>query len=367
MTQPTSKQRDEKIPSTLWEVLESTCTTQQIRTLLQIAKAQAPDAVKVGGATKAEVVKAVQQLVADRRISEQQVADIIRDHEESGNQHIFFFSPANESERKRFSDGETIGKSILGDELGSMPSYRTVPKEYTWADFRFDEKHWTAKIYGHQIRIKFERVEEKPHSVIRFYKKLERRVVCLARWDGQHLQMRVSRIGAGAGSAVTNQRDESEVDRRLKKLWELLKGEVAEKHVCAVDLRKPQQKLLLALRKEQEKDVRPKDSKIPFRAVSAQFRDSGSGIAEFHSHDEEEGLSSVNDRKQAIDIFLNSTDNPCRKVVLSWNPDSASGMWGEKWLRTVLGGRRENELIIASGVNARTVDYVTNWIRKFGS
>ena len=357
-----------EIPATLYEVLSTTCTIDQIQKLLRDTKERVGKDVRIGG-DKEGVVANVRAAVDSGFIQEQAVIDLVRTHEESGNQHIFYFLPTNEESKAYLSDAQTIGQLLVGSRVsdGSLPNYQTKPKDYVWADFRTEMNGtiWTAKIYGHQVVKKFTGETEDAHKVVRTYEKSERRIVCLARWNGTELEYRIGR--PGAGSAVDtgdSEHDKREVERRLEKLQEFLRpAKVADK-IQSWELSPARLKMIRAVFKERDEGVKAKDSKLPYLVSHVSFLDSALGTAHFHSRSDREELANADDRGAAIQVYLAAKKPHCRQLVVYWDNNAVSDLWGKQPLRTVLGGQMPNEVIISSVVNSETVNYVTNQLRR---
>lgn len=371
-------QASNKVPQTLYEVLDAACSIKQIQSLLQLYKDRGAAHIRIGGATKSDVVKNVKEAVAASAIPESAVFDLIRDHEESGNQHIFYYRPKNAAAVAHVSDGKRIGQKLLGARLrdGSLPNYQTTEGEYVWADFRTSEvdAKWTAKIYGHQTRIQYRRQEKVKGGVIRYYDVQEKRVVCLAHWDGRFFELRIGRVGTGSSDEDPGMILKGrEIDRRMNTLQEFIAPAGLMSEVEPWDLSRAQRTMLVKVLEERdlqrdaelEEGEEPTKSELSFVPSSVKFRDSGFGTAEFNAHDDGEDVVTVEERTEAIRGYLNGPNSNCRQLVVQWDPDSANGIWGEKPLRTIIGGGAGNEITIASVVNSRTVDYVTNQLYRF--
>ena len=360
-----------RLPVTLFEVLDSTCTQQQIHKMMQKHKDLGITELRLTG-TKPELIASLQEAVLAGRIPEAAIFDLIRDHEEAGGQHIFYLRPKNSDAVKTLNDGLKIGNSIFQSEdaRAALPNFTLKPNEYVWADFRVTNGGgpWTAKIYGHQERVEFKRQEVRATSVVRYYDKVEKRVVCLAHWNGKELELRVSHLGSGGSiEAKRTKTDDREIDRRVKKLQEFVSAAGLMKLVVPWDLTIACVAMLRKVIEEKRQGITSENSDLPFITSSVRFRDAAFGSAEFNSQEETEALASSGDRMAAIEAYLASPKAFCRQLVLSWDASSASGLWGKSPLRTVLGGMNLNEISIIAGVNSATVKYVTDELRKFSN
>lgn len=360
-----------KPPVTLFEVLDSTCTHQQIHKMMQAYKDLGISELRLSG-TKPELIASLQSAVSKDRIPETAIYDLIRDHEEAGGQHLFYFKPKNASAVQALNDGLGIGNAIIPTRSAreALPNFSLVPNDYVWADFRVAQtgKSWTAKIYGHQERVVFKRQEVRPASVVRYYDKVEKRVVCLAHWNGKELELRVSHVGAGGSIDASRSRtDDNEIMRRVNKLQEFIAPAGLMQLVVSWDFTTACVAMLKKVMDEKKRGISSRDSELPFITSSVRFRDAAFGTAEFNSQEETEALASSGDRMAAIEAYLESPKAFCRQLVLSWDPVSASELWGKSPLRTVIGGTNSNELSIIAGVNSATVKYVTDELRKYST
>lgn len=356
-----------KIPATIFEALDASCTKEHIEVLLRSHKDAGIENIRITGPTKDDVIRNVRDALDRGYIQEKAVLDLIRSHEEAGNQHIFLYAPNGTAERTQLADGAAIGNVLLGKRLhdGTLPNFQTIPNGYVWADFRSSPGGpWTAKIYGHVVRTKFVREEIRSSSVIRYYDRREKRVVCLARWNGRELELRVS--SAGSGGALQSDRKTPAIDRRLDTMWSFLAAAGIKPLVTPVQLSKASIRVLKDTLDEAAAGISRKDSQLLCHPCTVQFRDSQFGSAQFDSSEEEENLTRSEERTQAIHVYIDGGHAQCRRLVLMWNANFAKGLWGEHPLRTVVGGRHLNEIAISSSVNEQTVAYVVDQLRTLG-
>jgi hypothetical protein len=363
----------DKIPTDLYEVVEVTCTAPQIHAILKGAKDKGATGIRLTG-TKADLVGYLREAVDTHAIRRDEVVNLVRDHEESGDQHIFYFHPSSAETRRILADGEGIGRSILGNRVtdGSLPAYDIQKNDFCWADFRFTNGTnggpWTAKIYGHQQRIVFRKEVAKGKQLLRYYDKVDKRLVCLAHWNGRELELRVTRAGAGGTPRdvlLSDKETPREIDRRVKKLLEFLAPAQIMQHVVPWDLRKSCRRMVRNTVEEVQKGIKKKDSKLPYHAPTVCFSDKNLGMAQFFASDEDEQLVADETRLEALQAYLKSDKAVCQKLIIFLDPNDASGIWGEQHLRVGIGGANNHEIVIASNVNPATIQYVAAKLRQY--
>jgi hypothetical protein len=339
------------IPTNLFETIDLKCTASQIHELLKRIKLQTGEA-RIG-ATKEEMLKNLRDAVDRHMVPTEQLHALVRESEENGDQHILYFTPKSQSAGRRSLSADEVGKALFGsrwESSGRFPSFKTEPRSYVWSDFRRNsgEQGWTAKLYGHEIRLRFSREKEERHVLTRYYEKLDDRVVCLARRvDQELLEVRIGRAGVES---------RKKVEQRANAVWEKLAPALQESDWQPWDLTKTFVKMLKTAKKNE--DV--------YRISDANFRDSAQGVATFSTQTSEESLSESRERDSAVKLYLEN-GGVCRQIAVTFDADSASGIWGEEPLRVICGGFNSNEIVIPATVNAISIDYVTNQFRHFGN
>jgi len=266
----------------IFELIGQLATAEQIKSLLREYKNEFPEDVYVSG-SKTEIIRHLRVAVDRGRIPQNDVADLLQEAEENGDQHILYFKPKSNVVAKKCRDGEEIAKSLWGDEWRKMtkfPRYELVPKSFEWADFRIGLKKkpndWIAKVYGQEVAFRFIRQETlEDGTLAKYYKTTETRAVCLARWNGPDLlEMRVERCESKAQLLV-----------RLNSLWTRLKPAIVQDDFIPWDFKAARKKLL---------EERSANKEI-YHTGSIALTDSASGKAIFHPYTEEEGTDDAKD------------------------------------------------------------------------
>lgn len=336
----------------VYELIEKLATADQIRELLKEYKDEWPKEIFVSG-NKEVIISNLKKAVAADLIPLERVTLLLQESEENGHQHILYFRPRTSASEKRCRDGEHVAESLWGKRWrGKMefPRFELTPKEYEWADFRFGLPRkpgdWILKVYGHEEHYKFQKQETRPdQTLVRYYKLTETRAICLARWNSPDLlEVRISLCDS-----------KKTLVGRLKALWAMLGLAIPQSDVVEWDLSSARKKLI----HERE------DNAALYKAGDTKLVDSSSGIAIFHPYSEEEAIDDAPERHEALKAFAES-DCGCNSIVLTLLPDASGGSLAQE-LRTVIGARHPNEVVIPARTSSKAVDYVTNQLRSFNS
>jgi hypothetical protein len=364
-----------KSTASIYDVLKANCTIPQIQDFIRDVNTDTGAKIHVTAATKDELAHTVSEAVQSKDVDYSTLAAFVRDHEESGNQHIFFYRPKSDRAATTLNNGRSLAASLIGKRIddGSLPSWVTRPNEFLWSDFRITPKSgpWTAKLYGLQSKRRFTnewRIVGDEHFKV--YRVDEERIVLVVHWNGSELEVRISR--SGAGTAIDGQphgENTREIDRRLDTVWELFAPCRLRNLVDEWDLSKAAHAMLDDAMSQINGTRSKKEPPIPFHCSSMKFLDSELGTAMFTTRNEKETFSTSKERKRAIETYLKGDDVTCDQTVVIWKADVADHLWGKSDLRTVVGGGKSsdksNELTISSRVNPRTIQYVLHWIRQY--
>jgi hypothetical protein len=92
--------------------------------------------------------------------------------------------------------------------------------------------------------------------------------------------------------------------------------------------------------------------------------DTSSGTASFHPSTDEEAADDAQERKAAINAYVEAGCS-CEHIVVTFVPASSSGALIDE-LRVIVGARYGHEIVIQAQTSSQAVDYVTNQLRHFG-
>jgi hypothetical protein len=200
-------------------------------------------------------------------------------------------------------------------------------------------------VYGHSVITKSTGRTEKrdENTVWREYVEEPLRSVLLARWNHPDiLEIRV-------------QRDESRkrVEEWHDKVWEMLKPALVIDQFDRWELAKPMKRLVL----EQDKNA----NAYTFRDASV-IDAEGSVHADFQTYSDQGNLFANMQARDSINGFL-AANSSCTGLTVTWiaRPDGTP----QKDLRTILGVKGANEIILSGHCLGGDVDYVTDQLRSF--
>lgn len=343
----------------IFQLIDQHCTLDQIQDLLRKHKEDNPEEIRITAPTKAQVLENVKHAISAQVLHPEEALNLLRESEENGYQHIFYFHPKTENVTKNCSDAQKIASSLWGDDWESsmnFPRTETIPHDFVWADFRVGDiskrkpKDWFIKVYGLERNERFTREDTEGDEIVRRFKLVDQRVVCLIRWNHPDLlELRVPRASS-----------KSKVKARYESLWRLLGPGINLEDFTPWTLEQARTRLLVDHEKHLE----------VYTLGDTQFLDSAQGRATFSSRSEEESIFEEPSRKQAIESFV-ASGSPCDRLVVRWKiAGKDNGQLKE--LATVVGGGpndnpnlKQNEVIVLPRTDSRTIDYVTDQLRKF--
>lgn len=331
----------------LFVLIEEKCTADQIAAILQSYKKKEKN-VRVSG-KKGEIVEHLKDAISEKIIPKSEAIDLLRECEENGDQHIFYFVPKAKKNKELCADGQHTADLLFPTPLDRMgfPLFQDVPDEHIWSDFRVVSTNgrsgWVGKIYGHESALEFESEEEHPNYLIKKFVRNVERTVCLVRWNPPNLlEIRVPRVESRA-----------KLDERLKRVWIMIRPALKQEDFSPWDTRKARCTMV----KER------KDNSKLYHLPTVYLTDPGSGKAIFAAYTEDGSQVSAKEREAAIDLLMKGKTD-CDRLVVVWCQVGAPGTLISD-LRTIVAPRYSNELVIPARVNSQTVDYVTDRLREF--
>lgn len=296
------------------------------------------------------VVRNLRDALDARAITLESVFNLIRDAEENGNQHICYFRPKT----KKLTEALTLdflATNLWGPQrskvTGAFPAIRLTPNAFMYADLRQHNprkpKDWLMKIYGDTLITRpTGKVEDRGDNL--FWKEFKNeplRIVLLARWNSPDLlELRV-------------QRDESRkrIDAWFTQLWSMLRPALIPEQFIAWDLDRALAKLVL----NQDKN----EAVYEFRDASV-MDEKGGVRARFESDSDQGNLWASARTKESLQAYVKDIGN-CEAGGILWKPQPSGTP--AKELRTLIGARRRNEIIVPSHCPAGDLEYVTDQLR----
>jgi len=332
--------------------IEELCTTEQIKELLRQSKKE-DDEVKISAEKKHDLVHVnLKAAVEAKLISLESLFGLIRASEENGNQHVFYYKASRQLAATL--SYQQIGQRIWGDnyskKLETFPSAKVVPNSYRVADFRGVGQNkpndWILKIYGHAFvaRATGEEEERATNRLWREFIVEPLRIVLVARWNSPDLlEIRV-------------QRNESRrrIESWEEEIWKTLGSALVKSQFSPWVLRKQMGRLIT----ENEKNA------LVYTFRDASLIDKTGVHATFQTESDQGSLFASEETKSAVKNYMDS-ESECSGLTITWLQRGSTGP--KKQLRTLLGSKASNEMIVFGHCYSGDLDYVTDQLRYFGA
>jgi hypothetical protein len=329
------------------QLVNHLCTFDQIQALLRQRKGN--EHIRITAETKEDLVsRNLRQALEAKAIEVGAVFDLIRDAEENGNQHIFYYKP----KARNIADAltyEIVAQRLWGEPwknvVAEFPSIRLKPNDYKFSDLRPSSKKpkdWILKVYGENLITRATgKVEQRGANVYwREYIEEQLRVVLVVRWNNPDLlELRV-------------QRNESRkrVEGWRNKLWEMLKPVMVPTQFEEWRLAVPMARLI----------QQPNNAVYTFRDASVV--DATGVHASFQTYEDQGDLFTSLETRKALQNFL-AANSECKGLTVTWLP-GPNGI-PEKETRTLLAAKEPHEIVALAHCSSEDLDYVTNQLRGF--
>lgn len=329
----------------LLDLIHKYCTAEQITALLRLGKGHKD--VRITAESKEQLVnRNLREALDARAIPLDPVFALLREAEENGNHHTFYYRVSRRLiEHLTF---DKVGYALFGKSWPSktgFPRLTLKPQDYVISDFReYDPKKprdWVLKLYGHELRERFKRIEEIGPEIHKIYVREEFRHVILVRLNAPDLlEVRVPR-------------DESKqrIAGWLNTAWVMLQSALAKQQFAEWDLNKTRRMLV---------ETEDKNASL-YHIRDTRIVDSNDTRASFEAHATQGNLFAANETKEAIKGLLKA-NGECTHAAILWLPHD--GLPADV-LRTLVGHNQPNEVIFSGSMTARDVDYVTEQLRTY--
>ena len=332
------------------ELEERLCTADQIQDLLRAHKGE--EQVRITAESKEDLVRRnLRNAIEARSVALDSVFNLIREAEESGDQHVFYFR----AKHKNLSEAmnlEFFAKHLWGTgwekQMEQFPAIRLKPNDFRYADLHRPNpkkpKDWLLKIYGHSVITRATgKVEQRGQNTFwREFIEEPLRIVLVARWNNPDLlELRI-------------QRNESRrrMEAWLQQIWTMLKPGMISDQFEEWDLSKVAAQLILQQDKNQK----------TYEFRDASVVDGKGGVhAKFQADSDTGNLWASEETKEAIKRYMEAK-SACDALAITWlsNPRGLP----QNDLRTMLGARRRNEMIVPGHCSPGDLDYVTDQLRQ---
>jgi len=331
-------------------LVEQLCTAEQVRDLLRTRKGE--ENVRISAEDKEDLVRRnLRTAVETKAIDIEKVFGLIRDAEENGNQHIFYYRASH-----KLADAltfERVAKQLWGTSwnktVADFPSIRLKTDGYKISDFRpFSNrkpKDWVLKVYGQKtvMRPSGKSNAEPDGSEWRQFVPENLRIVLSARWNAPDLlEIRV-------------QRNESRkrIEEWHNQVWSMLSSAMTKEQFKEWELNASMRNI--ALQSEENIEI------YDFRDVGV-IDDVNEILGSFEAFSDEGNLFKSQLTRDAVNGFLKSGGD-LNSLAVRWVARPTSEPLEE--MRTLLGVKKLHEVLIAGHCKAGDLDYVTNQLRAF--
>jgi hypothetical protein len=330
----------------LLDLIEENCTIEQVKGILRPASGNKD--VKVSAPTHRELVQInLRAAVNSHSLDIGRVYDLLRESEENGPQHIFYFRCKNKDIQALLTL-DYMRKSIFGSKVPPEPHLDHKPNGFVISEIRpwssRKPADWALKIYGHEAReLPTGEVDRSnPARIARFYRMEEFRFVLLARWNGPDaLELRIPE---------TDSRQRLESWRSY--LYNTVRVAIPFDRVLPWTLSPVSRRLF------DEKDNHP----TIYSLGDAKLEDEFHNIYSIQSHAPDSNLfSGVAADSAAKGVLEHNGTHKAQRVLWLKQPDDGFSTD----ISTLIGARQENEVVFSRHQNSRGIDYVTRQLRSF--
>jgi hypothetical protein len=343
----------------LLDLLEEACTTEQVSALLRRFRTEDnKKELKITAPNKPDLIQQnLRRAISERAIPVEEAWNLLREAEENGSQHVFYYRPKSDAVAAAMADYDTIRNAILsghGVQAGSIPRVPTTADSYALADCRLCAGPTTAghkcvtKFYGSETYRERAGAERQEDGVILVpFKEVTSRTVMVAvlrAWG--LLELRIPRMDSAPL-----------VGRMLDQLRELIAPGIDLDDFSDWDLSPAKRRILTE--RDQHRTV--------YTVGATLLGDGDGGTALITPHGEEDDLFAAPARQSTVEAYLGD-GCACRNLRVIWHAQEQADPPTER-VTTIMGSTRKsappNELIATGRVSAGTMDYVAHRLRQF--
>lgn len=340
-------------------LVKDLATTEQIQDLLRTRR----ENVRITGENKDQIVdRNLRDAIDSRAIEIEKVFDLIRDAEENGSQHIFYYK----AKTKAIADAlafESVAERRFGANWkkkleDDFPQIKLKPNDFKVSDFRQLEgkpKDWILKIYGQTI-VEKSTAEQEPEGTTALWRKFTYealRIVLMARWNSPDLlEIRV-------------QRDSSRrrVEGWHNTVWEYLKPHVVFNQFDPWEVSKAMKNLI----------AKQEGNETLYKFENAKVIDGAYTLITFEADASNPTLFATDETRESLQRYLKAKSD-WAGLVVTWFPQTND--IPEKAMRTLLAvrqtqemqkriGQHSNEIVVPAHCSAEDLDYATAQLRSF--
>jgi hypothetical protein len=324
------------------------CAVEQVAQLLRDAK-DTSEEVRVSAPKKQVLIqKNLRAAVEAGAIPLDKVYNLIREAEENGNQHIFFYQRTGQP-----GSLEDVAARLWGANWAKkmeFPRSNLVEDEFIFADLHpwnagLKPQDWVLKIYGHEFVDRYTNVITSigdNRFAHEFYREA-RRLVIVVRWNNPRiLEIRIPLT-------------ESKKRRMqyLQKTWLMIAPAFPPSEYSPWKLTKSRGRMIA----EQKKNERL------YHLSHTRVEDENHNVGTFECHDPQGHLFA---EQRMVDSVKKLIDGgQCVNLRVHWH--TGKNPYPSRELSTLIGQSESNEVVIGGYCGSRDVDYVTDQLRYFSN
>jgi hypothetical protein len=337
----------------MYSLLAKLCTAEEIHDLLKPAKKNLPQERKAEvliSGNKEERIANLRRAVDAGLVQRTAIHELIREAEENGRQHIFYYVPKSKKLATELSSPAVVAGGLWGNNWEAkmdFPQFAILPPNAMWADFRHvkvagsDYSYWVAKLYDTAVRRELvDTVRQSETRVVETYDIVTDRVVMLVRWHSYGLlEVRLPQGFSG-----------KQYRQMHKLIWSHLAPVMSQDEFNKWDLATARGALL--------RDY-VKNSHL-YKLCGTDAEKDGYRTR-LSPPSEEQTVENSDGQKEIVKVLIKSGANP-EEIEVMWRPDGNNVVQDE--FHCVVGGDDTNRVYLAKRLSAAEVDYVTNRLKE---
>ena len=342
----------EETRTALYSLVEELCTAKQVHALLK--RFEDRPSVKLTAENRSALIKKnLRDAVDAKSIPLQDVYELVRESEENGRQHIFYYQPASKDVRN--IPFETVGARLFGREWKAKtasPVFALEENKFNFSDFRQwnaarKPLDWCLKIYGLQFieeeqKSQEEKIDER--TVKRTFVSRPVRLVLFVRWNSPDLlEIRIPQSSS-----------RKKVKEWLDQAWSMLAPAFRSDEFRAWNLDSARRSLILGQSKSAKR----------YRFSHSTVEDAEHNHIAISAAHTERSLDANTPICKSLQAMTKEGVGECRFLRITWLK-GAEGETPASDLVSYLGEAAENDVSIGRQCSAGEIDFVTDQLREF--
>lgn len=354
-----NKAEQAKLPTNIGELyvqLFNQCNKDPIAKLLDIAKDHSKEANKAILKPSGKVDRLVQlkKAVDANYLDSRLVYELLRDSEETGQQHIFLYKPRSAKDAVVLKDGAEVSTRLFDEAWGPdyFPLFTQPEKSLAFVDFRLGvpghPRDWVVKAYGHGVKLRtvdrsVKNIDAHTFTETRTVTREDVRTVMVARWRDPHfLEVRIDR---------TKSSGEEDMASRLRAFMDMLAPAFTTAQLTAHQLRDTGEQLIL------ERKLKDGKQNPAYTLNSLTLLDKSEGEVLFRPKEPQQGIDDDDVRVRALEAALGGGAQAIG-LSITWQPCDSAPTALDSPVTTIITGAAYNELVFSARLLPTVFDYV---------